>query len=45
MKIYINENIIEAENITDNNDILELVGSNLEDEVIDTIELVQVEIA
>ena len=45
MKIYINENIIEAENITDNNDILELVGSNLEDEVIDTIYLDQVEVS
>jgi len=44
MNIYINENVI-AEAITDKNDILELVESNLENEIIDIIHLDEVEVS
>jgi hypothetical protein len=45
MEIYINENIIEAGNITDKKDILKLVENRLENEVIDTIHLDQVDVS
>jgi hypothetical protein len=45
MKIYINEKIIEAEAVTDKNDILELVESKLENEIVDTIQLDDVEVS
>jgi len=45
MKIYINENLIEAESVKDKNDILELVEANLENEIIDTIHLDEVEVS
>jgi hypothetical protein len=45
MKIYINENVIEAEEINEKNEILELVESKLENEVIDTIHLDEVEVS
>jgi hypothetical protein len=44
MKIYINENVIE-EDVTEKNDILELVESKLENEIIDTIHLDEVEVS
>jgi hypothetical protein len=44
MKIYINDNVI-AEDLTNKNDILELVETNLENEIIDTIHLNEVEIS
>ena len=45
MEIYINENLIVSEDITDKKDILELVESKLEDEIIDKIHLDQVEVS
>ncbi|MGP3778845.1 hypothetical protein ACTWKD_08400 [Halanaerobium saccharolyticum] len=45
MKIYINENQIEAEAVTEKNDILELVESKLENEIIDTIHLDEIEVS
>jgi hypothetical protein len=45
MEIYINENVIGAESITNKKDILELAESELENEVIDTIYLDQVEVS
>jgi hypothetical protein len=45
MKIYINENVIEAEEINEKNEILELVESKLENEIVDTIHLDQVEVS
>ena len=45
MKIYINENLIEAEAVTDKNDILELVETNLDNEIVDTIHLDEVEVS
>jgi len=44
MKIYINENVIE-EAVTEKNDILKLVESKLENEIIDTIHLDEVEVS
>ena len=44
MNIYINENQI-AEDVTDKNDILKLVESKLENEIIDTIHLNEVEVS
>ncbi|TDP89663.1 hypothetical protein C7957_12324 [Halanaerobium saccharolyticum] len=44
MKIYINENVIE-EDVTEKNDILELVESNLENDIVDTIHLDEVEVS
>ncbi|RCW81661.1 hypothetical protein DER71_12326 [Halanaerobium sp. DL-01] len=44
MEIYINENVI-AEAVTGKNDILELVESKLENEIIDTIYLDDVEVS
>jgi len=44
LKIYINENSL-AEDATDKNDILELVESKLENEIIDTIHLDEVEVS
>jgi len=45
MEIYINENVIDTESITNKKDILELVESRLENEVIDTIYLDQVDVS
>ena len=45
MKIYINENVIEAESVTDKNDILKLVETKLGNEIIDTIHLDEVEVS
>jgi hypothetical protein len=45
MKIYINESLIEAEAVTEKNDILELVETNLDNEIIDTIHLDDVEVS
>ena len=45
MEIYINENQIEAEAVTDKKDVLELVETNLDNEIIDTIQLDDVEIS
>jgi len=45
MYIYINENVIEAEDVKDKNDILKLVESKLENEIIDTIHLDEVEVS
>ncbi|MEC9490270.1 MAG: hypothetical protein UMU04_04925 [Halanaerobiales bacterium] len=45
MNIYINENVIESEDVIDKNDILELVESELENEVIETIHLDEVEVS
>jgi hypothetical protein len=45
MKIYINENQIEAESVTDKNDILKLVETKLDNEIIDTIHLDDVEVS
>jgi len=45
MKFYINENQIEAEAVTDKNNILELVESKLENEIVDTIHLDEVEVS
>ena len=45
MNVFINENLIEAAKITEKNDILKLVESKLENEVIDTIYLDQVEVS
>jgi hypothetical protein len=45
MEIYINENLIEAEEINEKNEILELVESKLENEIIDTIHLDEVEVS
>ncbi|SFL22304.1 hypothetical protein [Halanaerobium salsuginis] len=44
MEIYINENVI-AEAVTDKNDILKLVESKLENEIVDTIHLDEVEVS
>jgi hypothetical protein len=45
MEIYINEKVIDTDGITDKNDILELVEANLENEIIDTIYLDEVEVS
>jgi hypothetical protein len=45
MKIYINENVIEAEKINEKNEILELVESKLENEIVDTIYLDEIEVS
>ncbi|PUU88178.1 hypothetical protein [Halanaerobium sp.] len=45
MKIYINENVIEAEEINEKNEILELVESKLDNEIVDTIHLDDVEVS
>jgi len=45
MKIYINENIIEAEAVTDKNDIIKLIESKLDNEIIDTIHLDEVDVS
>ena len=45
MEIHINENLIEVEAITDKKDILELVESKLEDEIIDKIHLDDVKVS
>jgi len=45
MKIYINENVIEAEDVTEKNNILKLVETNLENEIVDTIHLDEVEVS
>jgi hypothetical protein len=45
MNIYINDSRIKAEAVTAKNDILELVESKLEDEVIDTIYLDKVDVS
>jgi hypothetical protein len=44
MKIYINENVIE-EDVKEKNDILKLVESKLENEIVDTIHLDEVEVS
>lgn len=45
MNIYINDKVIEVETITDKKDILELVKSRLDNEVIDSIYLDQVDVS
>ncbi|TDP85642.1 hypothetical protein C7957_14011 [Halanaerobium saccharolyticum] len=45
MYIYINENVIDTVAITDKNDILELVETKLNNEIIDTIHLDDVEVS
>lgn len=45
MNIYINDKLIEDTDITEKNDILKLVESKLENEIIDTIHLDEVEVS
>lgn len=45
MEIYINENQIEVESLIDKNDVLELVELKLDNEIIDTIHLDEVEVS
>jgi hypothetical protein len=45
MEIYINEKVIDTDGITNKKDILELVETKLDNEVIDTIHLDEVEVS
>jgi predicted house-cleaning noncanonical NTP pyrophosphatase (MazG superfamily) len=45
MNIYLNDNLIEEKKITDKNEILEMIDSKLEREIVDTIYLDEVDVS